>query len=249
MSLFIDAKSQESQIQKRYKELLSDWKDSQKSLGKNIIPGEGTRKRILKQAEIEIKENKFIQVKPVTNLSNKKTPKGRKRSKQKWENQLKISKKIFESISEIAKSNDYELIRDACVAFRNPVVFDNQVSEAFYELPYCIPGDKMVSDHLVGMSNIVLYIYKNKIFERWNTLDDFISTLRALQVLLPIPKSLNDKGSFKSWQFDMDNINECIKWYKKLQNENIKFLNRVDGELVPVMEVYNDWYENNKNYL
>lgn len=246
MSLFIISKSTEKQIQTRYKEILSDWKESQKSIGKNTKPGEGTRRRLLKQAEIEVNNNKLLSQVVTPNLKIKKS---RRRSQQKWENQLKISKKIFESISEIAKSNDYELIRDACVAFRNPVVFDNQVSEAFYELPYYIPGDKMVSDHLVGMSNIVLYIYKNKIFERWNTTDEFIKTLRALQVLLPIPKSLNDKGSFKSWQFDMNNINECIKWYKKLQNENIKFLNRIDGELVPVMEVYNDWYENNKNYL
>ena len=107
----------------------------------------------------------------------------------------------------------------------------------------------MTKDHLVGMSNIVLYIYKNKIYERWNSVSDFISTLKALQVLLPLPKSLNDKGTFKSWQFDITNINECIKWYRKLQNENILFLNDKNGNLVSVMDVYNEWYQNNKSYL
>ena len=63
----------------------------------------------------------------------------KKRSDSKWENQFKISQKIFELISELGTYNngplnDNELIRDACVAFRNPVVFDNQVSDAVFEL-------------------------------------------------------------------------------------------------------------------
>ena len=45
--------------QVRYKELLSDWKESQKKLGKNTSPGQGTRARLMKQAksELGIKEN------------------------------------------------------------------------------------------------------------------------------------------------------------------------------------------------
>lgn len=188
--------------------------------------------------------------------SNKKKIKsvrlGGRRTTKKWENQFKISQKIFESLSELGELNDEDLIKDACVGFRNPVVFDNQVSGAVFELPYYIPGntgESMTKDHLVGMSNIVLYIYKNKIYERWNNVSDFISTLKALQVLLPLPKSLNDKGTFKSWQFDITNINECIKWYRKLQNENILFLSDRNGNLVSVMDVYNEWYQNNKSFL
>ena len=45
--------------QVRYKELLSEWKESQKKLGKNTSPGQGTRARLMKQAksELGIKEN------------------------------------------------------------------------------------------------------------------------------------------------------------------------------------------------
>ncbi len=42
------------QVQQRYKEIIQKWKEEQKRLGKNTSPGEGTRKRLLKQAESEI---------------------------------------------------------------------------------------------------------------------------------------------------------------------------------------------------
>jgi hypothetical protein len=188
-------------------------------------------------------------------VAKKSTPsvrKGGRRTNEKWENQFKISQKIFESISELGQLNDNELIRDACVAFRNPVVFDNQVSDAVFELPYHIPGDErdsITKDHLVGMSNIVLYIYVNKIHQRWNNSEDFISTLKALQVLLPLPKSLNDRGSFKSWQFDITNINDCIQWNKKLKNEGITHVYNKNNQQVLVDDVWTEWYENNKSFL
>ena len=40
--------------QVRYKELLSEWKESQKKLGKNTSPGQGTRSRLMKQAKSEL---------------------------------------------------------------------------------------------------------------------------------------------------------------------------------------------------
>ena len=43
-------------VQTRYKELILQWKEGQKKLGKNTIPGEGTRKRIFIQAESEVKK-------------------------------------------------------------------------------------------------------------------------------------------------------------------------------------------------
>lgn len=175
-----------------------------------------------------------------------------RRTEKKWENQFKISQKIFESLAELGSLEDEDLIRDACVGFRNPVVFDNQVSDAVSELPYQVigkEGDQMTRDHLVGMSNIVLYIYKRKIYERWTSVNDFISTLKALQVLLPIPKWLNDKGTFKSWQFETNNIEDCIQWHKKLQKEGITHLQDKSGNQIPVLDVYNEWYKNNKSYL
>lgn len=40
--------------QVRYKELLSEWKESQKKLNKNTSPGQGTRARLMKQAKSEL---------------------------------------------------------------------------------------------------------------------------------------------------------------------------------------------------
>lgn len=223
----------------------------------------------IKEIEMNLFQSAKISAKEVKNIKSKsksKSSNSRSRTTQKWQNMYKISKKCFESISELGSTNDLDLIRDACVSFRNPVVFDNNVGSARSKLPYFIPGhsdvvykknkgysneskEEITEDHLVGMSNIVLYIYINKIHERWNCSDDFIATLRSLQVLLPIPKSLNNKGSFKSWQFDVQSINECVKWYKKLQNEGITHLCSLSGELVPVMDVYTEWYESNKSFL
>lgn len=41
--------------QTRYKELLAEWKDSQKKLGKNTTPGQGTRTRLMRQAKEGVK--------------------------------------------------------------------------------------------------------------------------------------------------------------------------------------------------
>jgi len=141
----------------------------------------------------------------------------RKRSKEKWNSQFLIVQKTFESISELYKIGGQKLVSEACVSFRNPVVFDNQVSDAVFELPFFVPGrdgDKMTHDHLIGMSNIVLYIHKRGLNRTWNSSEDFIQSLKALQVLLWMPKSLNDKGTFKNWQFDYSNIEDCIFWNK-----------------------------------
>lgn len=41
-------------VNNRYKELIQSWKENQKKNGKNPSPGEGTRKRLMKQAESEV---------------------------------------------------------------------------------------------------------------------------------------------------------------------------------------------------
>lgn len=176
----------------------------------------------------------------------------KKRSIEKWNNIFLINQKIFESISELSNLGDDNLVKDACVAYRNPVVFDNDVSDAVFKLPFYIKGstgEEMVNDHLIGMSNIVLYIHKNKINERWENVDDFMTTLKALQVLLSMPKWLNNKGTFKSWQFDIQNIDNCINWNEKLKREGITHLNCVDGTISHVDDVWNSWYDHFKKYL
>lgn len=177
----------------------------------------------------------------------------RKRSKEKWNDQFLIVQKTFESISELYQIGGEKLVSSACVAFRNPVVFDNQVSDAIFQLPFFIPGnegDKMTHDHLIGMSNIVLYIHKRKLNDRWETTEHFIQTLRALQVLLWMPKSLNDKGTFKDWQFDYSNIENCIFWNKKLKREGIFKLTAQNNQFESsVDDVWEEWYEQFKIYL
>ena len=57
----------------------------------------------------------------------------KKRSIEKWNNQFLINQKIFESISDLSNLGDDKLVQDACIAYRNPVVFDNQVPPNRYE--------------------------------------------------------------------------------------------------------------------
>ena len=223
---------------------------------------------ILSQNDIKELNNLFALAKreSKSKKTTKKSPTkrtGGRRSVKKWVNQFKISKKVFESLSELDQEEDDDLIREACVGFRNPVVFDNQVSDAVFELPYYIPvvindnmsdaqkkkNEVITKDHLVGMSNIVLYIYENKIHQRWNTHEDFIRSLKALQVLLKLPKVINDSKVFKSWQFDRKNINDCIYWNKKLKNAGITHVFDENNNQVSVDDVWSDWYENNKSFL
>jgi len=176
-----------------------------------------------------------------------------KRSVEKWNNQFLIVKKTFESISELYQVGGEKLVTEACVAFRNPVVFDNQVSDAIFELPFYIPGygdEKMTHDHLIGMSNIVLYIHKRGLNKQWASSMDFIQTLKSLQVLLWMPKSLNDKGSFKDWQFNYSNIENCIYWNEKLKKEGILTLVAENGQFESsVDDVWEEWFNQFKNNL
>lgn len=204
---------------------------------------------VLSESDIK-KLNLFNLAKSKKSSTKKSTKGGGRRSVKKWENQFKISQKLFEVLSGFDQEDD-DLIRQACVGFRNPVVFDNQVSDAVFELPYHIPGNKgsITKDHLVGMSNIVLYIYENKIHQRWNSVNDFIATLKALQVLLKIPKVINNSKKYKSWQFDRKNINDCIYWNNKLKNSGITHIFDKNSNQISVDDVWNEWYENNKTFL
>ena len=171
------------------------------------------------------------------------------RSEEKWQHQYIIAKSLLESM-EPYEDND-ELIRNFCVALRNPIIFDNQVNEAFHNTNLKVDSNEDgVLDHLIGMSNIVLYIFKNKIHHRWTNVSDFKNTLKAFQVLLKVPKSLNNKGSYKNeWQFDVTNINECIRWDIKLKRESIEYLINTSGEHVSVDGAWTDWHEQYSDFL
>jgi len=175
------------------------------------------------------------------------------RTKEKWKSSFSIAKESFRTLSELENQGGAKLLLEGCVSYRNPIIFDNNVSESSFKLPFYIEGntgEKMTHDHLIGMSNAVLYMYKRELYKNWQTPSDFINTLKALQVLLWMPKNLNNKGSFKSWQFDYYNIEDCIYWDKKLKNEGILTLKASNNQFEsPVEQVWQSWYNQFSQYL
>lgn len=60
------------EVTTRYKELMTAWKENQKKLGKNTSPGEGTRTRLMKQAESEVNFDETTDVdKDLANLKRR----------------------------------------------------------------------------------------------------------------------------------------------------------------------------------
>jgi len=177
------------------------------------------------------------------------------RSIEVWEKKFKVVLGCFGLMETLSKDGD--LIECASTMFRNPIVFDNNKKEVKQPLPYQV-GDfnildksNLTEDHLIGTSNMVLYMFKNELYKKWRNVEDFKKTLRALNVLLPVTKSLNNKNTFKSgWSFDLDNINDCLKWNDKLKSVGIKKLVcEKTGRVRLVDTVWKKWYKDNKEYL
>lgn len=144
------------------------------------------------------------------------------------------------------EKNKPGLLNSACVGQRNPTFFDNNCGELRNVFDYGVPCDeltRMTYDHALGTSNAVKFVVRYKLEEVWgNDVDIFKDIFKILNLTIKIPKKLNDKGTFKNWQFDVyTNIDECINWNVKLKNEGIYFLEK-NGQLFPVDDVYNnDW--------
>jgi hypothetical protein len=144
------------------------------------------------------------------------------RTKEEWENRYQCVKRlmsVMDTLSEDFEGND-RILETCATMLRNPVIFDNNVKVVKTRLPYSIENmNQETEDHLIGISNIVLYIYKRKLHNKWNNVEDFKKTLKALNVLLPIEKSLNNSKVFKhQWSFSYDDIESCIMWDKKLES-------------------------------
>lgn len=150
---------------------------------------------------------------------------------------------------------DYKyLLEELSKSLRNAIIFDNQVKGSSTTLKYKIPNinnEVMLEDHLIGMSNIVLYIIKNKLYDKWESVQDFKNTLNTLQTLIWCPKSYNNNKNFKKkWLFNYDEIEMCIQWNKKLKDYGIDELEHIEtGELVSVEKVYSIWFTENKMYF
>jgi hypothetical protein len=175
-----------------------------------------------------------------------------KRSTKTWNNYFIMCKGLFLMMEELwEKHKDEYLIKTISTALRNPIVFDNNLTDTSYVLPYVtdLESEKFVKDHLVGISNIVLYIYENKLYRKWDDVETFKLTLKSLQVLLYIPKTLNNSKGFKGWQFEKYNIGDCIKWNDKLKRNNIFYLYDEHNNKFDVDVIWYEWYESNKENL
>jgi len=176
----------------------------------------------------------------------------KKRDNQDWEMIFKLSVPLLKVSEQFDDKEFY--IEKLSKLLRNPIVFDNQVKESTNILPYRIPNlnnDEETLDHLVGMSNIVLYIIKNKLYDKWQNIDDFKNTLFTLQVLIYCPKNLNNKSKFKkNWLFKYNDVEISVQWNEKLKKYGITDLEDINtGQLVSVDTVYSIWFNQNKKYL
>ena len=120
------------------------------------------------------------------------------RSKEVWNKKFKVVLGCFGLMEKLSKEDD--LIEYASTMFRNPIVFDNNKMEVKQTLAYKVQDfDKLeksdlTEDHLIGTSNMVLYMFKNELYKKWRDVEDFKKTLKALNVLLLVTKSLNNKN-------------------------------------------------------
>lgn len=176
------------------------------------------------------------------------------RTEKEWENRYQCVKRfmgVMDLLSEEFK-NDQKILETCATMLRNPIIFDNNVKEVKTKLPYHIENmSNETEDHLIGISNIVLYIFKKKLHKKWDSVKDFKNTLKALNVLLPIEKILNNSKVFKhEWKFSYDTIEHCLDWDKKLESVGINELvcNKTNTK-VSVKKIKDNWYKENKEYL
>ena len=83
------------------------------------------------------------------------------RTKEEWENRYQCVRRLMSVMDSLNEDfNDNHQILETCATMlRNPIIFDNNVKEVKSRLPFHVENmDKETDDHLIGMSNIVLYI-------------------------------------------------------------------------------------------
>jgi hypothetical protein len=173
-----------------------------------------------------------------------------RRSAKDWGIKFKCVKLMMTAMDSLTSKDE---IKAYSVMMRNPLVFDNNVADVHNHIPYNIGPlkGKTTNDHLIGMSNIVLYIYEKGLHRKWETVKDFMNTLKALNTLIPVTVAMNSNKVFKKgWQFDSDNIDECIKWGNKLKSVGVtELVCNKTGEIKSVDIVWGEWYTVNKEYL
>jgi hypothetical protein len=111
------------------------------------------------------------------------------RTKEEWENRYQCVKRMMSVMDTLSKDfeGNNKILETCATMLRNPIIFDNNVKVVKTKLPYYIENmNQETEDHLIGISNIVLYIHKRGLHNKWNSVEDFQKTLKALNVLLPM---------------------------------------------------------------
>jgi len=151
--------------------------------------------------------------------------------------------------------------------YRNPLTNDNINSLTSTKLLYKIPGAKYLykkegwvkgmkketdpTDHLIGMKNIVHYLYLLYKVGKINNCLDYYHSLKALQILIVCPTKLNNDPRYKDdFVCNSTNYGIIIQWNVKLKMNGITELEHIKtGEMVSVDVIYTDWYNENRQYL
>lgn len=167
-----------------------------------------------------------------------------------WKNDFEFTIDIFTICEKF--QNDKRQLKRQLSKLRNPVLFDINLG---INLSYKIPTDdehiKYMYDHVIGLTNIGLYIFNKKLYKKWQTVDDYKNCLNSLMVKIKCPNNINNKKTYKKdWIHDINNIENCINWNQKLKINGIQLLENINSkEIIDVDKVWEKWYIDNKKYL
>jgi hypothetical protein len=141
------------------------------------------------------------------------------RTKEEWENRYQCVKRlmsVMDTLSEDFEGNN-RILETCATMLRNPIIFDNNVKVVKTRLPYSIENmNQETEDHLIGISNIVLYMYKRKLHKKWYSVEDFKKTLklkrpRSGKILYKLVlKRLYSLFMYKDFKEDFDDIRNTI---------------------------------------
>lgn len=171
-----------------------------------------------------------------------------RKSEEDWQSDYQFTIDIF-SMCEKYEDDQKQLERQIS-KLRNPVLFDSGLG---ISLPYRIISENKdyMDDHVMGMKNIGMFIFKNKIYKKWKSVQDYKDYLNILLTTIKCPSLINNKKTYKNdWVHNFNDIDDCINWYKKLKMNGILQLENIKtGEIEEVEYVWQKWYETNKQYL
>lgn len=173
-----------------------------------------------------------------------------KKTDEDWKSDFQFTIDIFTICEKF--ENDKKQLKRQLSKLRNPVLFDINLG---INLTYKIPNNdndiKYMYDHVIGLTNIGMYIFNKKLYKKWETIEDYKNCLNSLMVKIKCPNNINNKKLYKKdWIHNLDNIENCINWNQKLKNNGILLLENINNtSKLDVDTVWQNWYDNNKQFL